>query len=76
MLVAKLILARVLPSSRPVQIDLPRIVTGAQLIEAEDKITQALNEGRISPQEARTLQDWAKTSFRNRRVARATMGER
>ena len=29
--VAKLILARVLPSSRPVQIDLPRIVTGAAI---------------------------------------------
>ena len=52
------------------------IVTGAALIEAENKIAQALNDGRISPQEARALQDWAKTSFRSRRVAKATMGER
>ena len=52
------------------------IVTGADLIEAENKIVQALNEGRISPQEARTLQDWAKNSFRTRRVAKAAMGER
>jgi hypothetical protein len=52
--VAKLILARVLPSSRPVQIDLPHIATGADLIEAENKIAEALNDGRISPQEART----------------------
>jgi hypothetical protein len=66
----------VLPNSRPVQIDLPHIATGADLIEAENKIAEALNDGRISPQEARTLQDWAKTSFRNRRVAKATIGER
>ena len=74
--VAKLILGRVLPASRPVQLDLPQITGGAALIEAEDKIVHALNEGRISPQEARALQDWAKTSFRNRRVARAAMGLR
>ena len=50
------------------------IVTDAELIEAEDKIAQALNEGRITPQEARTLQDWAKNSYRTHRVAKAVMG--
>ena len=46
------------------------------LIEAENMIVQALNDGRISPHEARTLQSWAKTSFRYRKVAMATMGRR
>ena len=73
--VAKLILARVLPSSRPVQIDLPQMRTPADLIEAEERITQALNQGLISPSEALQLQAWAKGSFRSRRVAKATMGD-
>ena len=51
------------------------IVTGADLIEAENKIAQALNDGRISPQEARTLQDWAESSFRTRRVPKAAIGD-
>ena len=43
--VAKLILARVLPSSRPVQLDLPAIAQPANLIEAEEQIAAGLNEG-------------------------------
>ena len=50
--------------------------TPADLIEAEERITQALNQGLISPDEALTLPEWARSSFRSRRVARATMGER
>lgn len=73
--IGKMILERVLPAARPVQLDLPRVTSGADLIEAEDRITQALNAGLISPQEARTLQAWARASFRSRRVAKATMGD-
>ena len=73
--VAKLILARVLPSSRPVQLDFPQLRTPADLIEAEERVTDALNKGLISPDEALKLQKRAKSSFRNRRVAKATMGD-
>ena len=68
--VAKLILERVLPPSRPIMLDLPQIDSGAALIQAETKITDALNAGAISPAEARTLQDWAKHSWRARQVAK------
>ena len=50
--VAKLILARVLPSSRPVQLNLPVIRTALDLIEAEEKIAGGINDGKISPAEA------------------------
>ena len=49
----KLILERVLPSSRPVRLDLPEILGPAELLDAEQKIARAMNEGRISPAEAR-----------------------
>ena len=68
--VGKLVLERVLPSSRPVQLDLPQIDSGEALIEAEAKITTAMNAGMISPAEARTLQARAKTSWRSRRWRR------
>ena len=72
---AKLILERVLPSSRPVQIELPEVVGSAELLEAEQRIARAIDEGRIA-QEARTMRAWAKTAYRSRRVARADMGLR
>lgn len=72
--IAKLILERVLPASRPIQLDLPQVDSGAALIEAEQKITAALNTGFISPAEARTLQEWAKQSWRSRRVAAVSAG--
>ena len=72
----KLVLERVLPSSQPVQLDLPQIDSGAALIEAEAKITTAMNAGAISPAEARTLQAWAKHSWRARRVASVEAGHR
>ena len=73
--VGRLLLNKVLPTARPVQLDFPQIRTAADLIEAEERITQALNQALISPDEALKLQAWAKTSFRNRRVAKATMGD-
>jgi hypothetical protein len=74
--IARMILERSLPSSRPVQIDLP-VITGPQdVIEAEEKIMRAVNEARISPQEARTLQALVKSAYRSRRVANVDMGER
>ena len=48
----------------------------ADRIASENKIVQALNESRITPQEARALQDWAENSYRTHRVAKAAMGER
>ena len=74
--VAKLILARVLPSSRPVQLDLPVIRTALDLIEAEEKIAAGINDGKISPAEALQLQAWAKTAYRSRKIADAAMGRR
>ena len=68
----KLVLERVLPSSRPIQLNLPQIDSGAALIEAEAKITAALNAGTICPGEARTLQVWAKHSWRSRRIGKAS----
>ena len=74
--VAKVILARVLPSSRPVQLDLPVIRTALDLIEAEEKIAAGINDGKISPAEALQLQQWAKTAYRSRKIADASMGRR
>ena len=69
-----MILSRILPQTRPIKLDLPQVDSGAALIVAEAKITDALNAGSISPQEARTLQDWAKHSWRARRVAAVDKG--
>ena len=74
--IGKLILERVLPASRPVQLDLPEMTGPTALIEADGKILAAVNAGKISPQEARTLQAMMKTLYRNRRVANAEMGVR
>jgi hypothetical protein len=70
----RLLLERMLPSSRPVQLDLPRIHSPADLIEAEDRIMDALNAGRISPTEMRTLQDGVWPAWRHHRVAVAALG--
>ena len=74
--IGKLILERVLPASRPVMLDLPRLVDANALIEADDKILAAINEGKISPGEARQLQAIVKTLYRNRKVAKAEGGLR
>ena len=74
--IGKLILERVLPSSRPVPLDLPEILGPAELLDAEQKIARAMNEGRISPAEALQLQAWAKTAYRSRKIADAAMGRR
>ena len=74
--VGKLILERVLPSSRPVRLDLPEILGPAELLDAEQKIARAMNEGRISPAEALQLQAWAKSAYRSRKIADAAMGKR
>jgi hypothetical protein len=53
----RLLLQRLLPDSRPVQLDLPRIHASEDLQEWQDKVVDAMNAGRISPSEARTLQE-------------------
>lgn len=68
--IGKIVLERLLPSGRPVQLDLPQIDSGPALARAEARITDALNAGAISPGEARTLQAWAKQSWRSRKIAR------
>ena len=46
------------------------------LLDAEQKITRAMNQGLISPAEALQLQTWAKTAYRSRKIADAAMGKR
>ena len=74
--VGRLILNKILPAARPVQLDLPEIKGPADLIEAEARIAAALNQGLISPGEALKLQQWAKSAYRSSRIADAAMGER
>jgi hypothetical protein len=46
------------------------------VIEAEEKIPDAMNTGAISPAEARSLQAWAKAAYRARLIAKVDMGWR
>jgi hypothetical protein len=69
----KLILERVRPSSRPVRLDLPVAMGPPELIETEERIAAALNAATITPPEARTLQAWAKSAYRNPNMALAAM---
>lgn len=68
------LLDAVLPSQRPVMLDLPEIVGPAELLEAERKISRALNAGQISPDEMLKLQKGVRHAWRSRRLAMAEMG--
>ena len=52
----RLLLERLLPESRPVRLDLPRIRSSHDRAIAEGKIMAALNAGQINPTEAHALQ--------------------
>jgi hypothetical protein len=69
----RLILERVLPTGRPVLLNLPQIENGADLARAKGMLIDALNEGRITPDEMRTLQDCIWHAWRHQRVAAAAM---
>ena len=63
----RLVLERLLPPGRPIQLGLPSIHTVADLRHAQDLIVAALNDGRITPGEARELQEVAVQALRSRR---------
>ena len=63
-----------LPASRPIQLDLPKITGPADLMEAEEKILAALNAAKISSAEARTMQAIVKAAYRSRRIALGILG--
>ena len=65
----RLVLERLLPAGRPLRLDLPLINTVDDLRAANDLILAALNNGSISPAEARELQDVGLQALRAAREA-------
>jgi hypothetical protein len=53
----RLMLERLLPSGRPIRLDLPAVRSVDDLNHAQGLILSALNDGRVTPREARELQE-------------------